>query len=122
MNPKGTALLAPGQWTDCWKIGMHKGKYEALVQCAPITVYRDKDKDEIAEETNVTETGMFGINIHRAMPKGITKFIDDWSAGCQVFDNIDEFKEFLSKCKKSDRKSTRLNSSHEWISRMPSSA
>ena len=20
MNPKGTALLKPGQWTDCWKL------------------------------------------------------------------------------------------------------
>ena len=28
----------------------------------------------------------------------------------------------VRRCGKSDRKSTRLNSSHEWISRMPSSA
>jgi hypothetical protein len=104
MNPKGTALLVPGQWVDCYKIGMHKGKYEALVQCAPVTVYRDTDRDEIAEETAKTDTGMFGINIHRALPKGITKFIDEWSAGCQVFDNIDEFKDFMTRCKKSKLK------------------
>ena len=83
---------------------MHKGKYEALVQCKPVTVYRDKDRDEIAEETAITDTGMFGINIHRAMPKGITKFIDDWSAGCQVLNNIEEFKDFMTKCKKSKLK------------------
>ena len=37
-----------------------------------------------------------------------------------------ELKKFCPRCKAStlhrDRKSTRLNSSHEWISRMPSSA
>jgi hypothetical protein len=104
LNPRGTALLVPGQWVDCYKIGMHKGKYEALVQCAPVTVYRDTDRDEIAEETAKTDTGLFGINIHRALPKGITKFIDEWSAGCQVFDNVDEFKDFLTKCKKSKLK------------------
>ena len=42
MNPKGTALLKPGQWVDSWKVGMHQGKYEALVQCKSIPVFRDK--------------------------------------------------------------------------------
>ena len=104
MNPKGTALLKPGQWVDSWKVGMHQGKYEALVQCKPITVFRDKDKDAIAEETAVTDTGLFGINIHRANPKGISKYIDKWSAGCQVLNNSEEFTELLSKCKKSGLK------------------
>ena len=26
LNPKGAALLKPGQWVDSWKIGMHQGK------------------------------------------------------------------------------------------------
>ena len=34
----------------------------------------------------------------------------------------DGFREVASKVQDLDRKSTRLNSSHEWISRMPSSA
>ena len=34
----------------------------------------------------------------------------------------DKFKKDLGKLDTTDRKSTRLNSSHEWISRMPSSA
>jgi hypothetical protein len=104
MNPKGSAILKPGQWIDSWKIGLHKGKYEALVQIKAITVYRDKNKNAIAEETAITDTGLFGINIHRAIPKGITKFIDEWSAGCQVLNNFDEFEEFMEKCRNSGQK------------------
>ena len=39
-------------------------------------------------------------------------------------DFIHQLEKFIleSGCRRIDRKSTRLNSSHEWISRMPSSA
>ena len=39
-----------------------------------------------------------------------------WLIACQILDGID------GPIARKDRKSTRLNSSHEWISRMPSSA
>jgi hypothetical protein len=104
LNPKGAALLKHGQWVDSWKIGLHQGKYEALTQIKPITVYRDGDKDIIAEETKITDTGLFGINIHRANSSAISKLIDKWSAGCQVLNNPKEFAELLSKCKSSGLK------------------
>jgi len=102
MNPKGTALLKPGQWTDSWKLGLHRGEYKALVQCKPITVFRDTDKDAIAEENAKTDTGLFGINIHRANPKWTSKFIDKWSAGCQVLNNPADFKRLIEACEASD--------------------
>lgn len=105
LNPKGAALLKPGQWVDSWKVGMHQGKYEALTQVKSITVYRDSNKNLIAEESSVEDTGLFGINIHRANPNGISKFIDKWSAGCQVLNNSAEFAELLNKCKSSGLKS-----------------
>jgi hypothetical protein len=101
LNPKGSAVLKPGQWDDCWKIGLHQGKYEALVQCAPITVYRDADRDDVAEEQGKEDTGLFGINIHRANPSMISKIIDKWSAGCQVLNDPKQFAQLLDKCKKS---------------------
>ncbi len=101
MNPKGAALLKPGQWDDCWQIGMHQGKYEALTQCAPVTVFRDGNKNDVAEESATTETGIFGINIHRANPSIVSKLIDKWSAGCQVLNDPKQFAELLGKCKKS---------------------
>ncbi len=87
MNPHGTAVLKPGQYIDSYGIGFHKNdvQHRALVQIKPVTVYRDKDKDNIAEETGIEETGMFGLNIHRAGLLSPSKIIDRWSAACQVF-------------------------------------
>ena len=44
-NPYGTAILKPGQYLNCWELGLHKGKYKALVQVKPVTTIRDFDKD-----------------------------------------------------------------------------
>src|SRR6266498_6100549 len=38
MNPQGTAILAQGQYINTWGIGMHRGKYLALVQKRAVTV------------------------------------------------------------------------------------
>jgi hypothetical protein len=45
-------------------------------------------------------TGEFGINIHRAMVHGDTLKVDNWSAGCQVFENGEAFQRFLQLCEK----------------------
>jgi len=103
-NPKGAAVLKPGQYVDSWQIGLHQGKYQALTQCKPIAVYRDGDRDEVAEALGQFETGMFGINIHRANDKLISKLIDKWSAGCQVLNNPQQFTELLNKCKATKNK------------------
>lgn len=99
MNAKGTAILVPGQYNGSHKIGLHQGKYEALVQCAPVKVYRDANKDNILDTDKRTiDTGMFGINIHKA---GIAStIVDGWSAGCQVLAKIDEYKIFMDLCRK----------------------
>ena len=103
LNPKGTAVLVPNQYVDTWKIGLHQGKYEAFCQAKPVTVYRDKDLNDKAEETAVTETGIFGINIHRANDKMVSKFIDKWSAGCMVLNNPADFKKVLDLAKESKK-------------------
>jgi len=81
--------------------GEYVGKYEALTQCKPVTVYRDNNKNNIAEVTTTLDTGMFGINIHRANPKLVSKLIDKWSAGCQVLNDPIQFDYLLTKCKQS---------------------
>ncbi len=101
MQPQGTAILAQGQYKGAYRIGLHQGKYKALVQVKPITVIRDYDRDAKLDFRNgIKSKGLFGINIHRASLNGITKQVDKYSAGCQVFANINEFKEFLSLCEK----------------------
>lgn len=102
-NPKGTAFLKQGQYKNAYTIGTHAGKYTALVQrLAPITVYRDVNRKGVLDYDNPTETGYFGVNIHRASTAGdgVTKEIGPWSAGCQVFKNYKDFLEFMSLAKK----------------------
>ena len=101
LNPKGTAILVPGQYRGCWQIGLHNGKYEALVQKKPVSVYRDGNKDLIYDlDPKKIDKGVFGINIHRSNPYGESATIDNWSAGCQVFASSKDFKEFMELCAK----------------------
>ena len=96
----GTAILVPGQYRGVYKIGKHRGKYDALVQHgAPVKVYRDSNKDEIIDaEVGTSEEGFFGINIHKAGEHSTQ--INKWSAGCQVFAVADDFSEFMDICYK----------------------
>jgi hypothetical protein len=114
VNAKGAAVLKPGQYIDCWQLGKHKGVYEALVQCKPVTVYRDNDKDDKAEETEKLDTGLFGINIHRANSSAVSKIIDQWSAGCQVINDPVKFAEIIQACKASGQKYFTYTLLREW--------
>lgn len=96
MQSTGTALLKEGQYKDSHALGLHRGKYKALRQVNQVTVYRDYDRNAVLDFNNGREqTGLFGINIHRASATGTTKTIDKYSAGCQVFANADDFQKFL---------------------------
>ncbi|MBN8877061.1 MAG: hypothetical protein J0I32_05900 [Sphingobacteriales bacterium] len=101
MHPQGTAILSQGQYRGAYQIGLHKGKYYALVQRKPVTVLRDYDRNAVLDFMNgKPDTGMFGINIHRASVNGTTKEIDKYSAGCQVFANVNDFNLFMQLCEK----------------------
>lgn len=94
MNPSGTGILKPGQYPGLWKIGIHNGKYEALIQAAPCTLIRDYNRDNKLDfHSGREETGLFGVNLHHAGENSAT--VDKWSAGCQVFAELREFNEFM---------------------------
>ncbi len=104
MNPKGTAVLVPGQYRGTWQLGKHQGKYEALVQRKPVKVYRDNNKDETIDYNNITtlvDEGYFGINIHRSNPYDQSYVINKWSAGCQVFKKVEDYNQFMGLCTES---------------------
>lgn len=79
LQSKGTAIIKEGQYIDSYQLGLHKGRYIALVQKKPITVLRDNDKDaELDFGTKKQETGFFGINVHAASlnpPLGESEYI-----------------------------------------------
>jgi hypothetical protein len=77
LHPMGCAHLEDGRWQYC--LGDHKG-HEALVQAAPVSIWRDLDGDTIKDGAETEATGYFGINIH----SGEGDSVGDWSAGCQV--------------------------------------
>lgn len=101
MNSLGTALLKHGQYLNAYQLGIHRGKYKALVQRKPVTVYRSKNGDtNIDSKAGHTQTGLFGINIHHASGNGTTEDVSRWSAGCQVIANINDFKELIALAEK----------------------
>lgn len=98
INEKGCAILVPGQYRGCWKYGFHK-RYRALVQCKPVKVYRDKNKNDIYDFNPITiQKGIYGINIHKAGVNSL--LVDKWSAGCQVIPNNTQYTTFINLCKK----------------------
>jgi len=97
----GCAVLKPGQYRGSHKIRLHGGKYTALGQKKPVTVYRDNNRNDKYEfDESSCDTGVFGINIHRATAlEGKTSTnVNKWSAGCQVIASNDDWHEFLEIC------------------------
>tara|TARA_R100001224_G_scaffold100117_2_gene71075 strand:+ start:1590 stop:2210 length:621 start_codon:yes stop_codon:yes gene_type:complete len=95
---KGVAILKEGQYRGSHKIRKHQGRYEALGQCRPVTVYRDNNRDDVYNlNTEKTDTGLYGINIHRATKYAGKKStqVDKWSAGCQVIAANDDWTKFM---------------------------
>lgn len=96
-NAKGTAILVPGQYKSTYKVDIHNGKYQAVCQrLGNVKVYRDKNRDnKLDMDPSTIQTGMFGINIHRASATSINETIGGYSAGCQVFKSYKDFNEFM---------------------------
>ena len=100
-NNKGVARLVPGQYRGVWTIDKHQGKYTALCQRAGnVTVYRDADKNLEFSEAK-TDTGMFGINIHKAGQD--STWVENWSEGCQVFKRVKDFDAFMKICQQAKK-------------------
>lgn len=103
INVKGGAILvADQQYRSVYKIAKHRGKYQALCQRnGPVKVYRDDNRDSTHDMVESTiESGMFGINIHRAHPTIELAKVRGYSAGCQVFKNPEHFRTFMTICRK----------------------
>ena len=101
LNEKGVAILKPNQYRGSHKLDFHQGRYLALRQKSDVTVYRDNNRDNNYDlNESKTDTGVFGINIHRATGRSGGKSIrvDKWSAGCQVIADNDDWHTFLGIC------------------------
>lgn len=97
INVDGTAIVKPGQYRGAYMVGNHKG-YRALQQKAPITVFRDSDRDVELDFDGSEDQGMHAVNIHRANADHISQQVDKWSAGCQVIADPNHFNFLMGLC------------------------
>jgi len=97
-NKEGVARLVEGQYRGSYTIGLHQGKYEALTQIKPVSVYRDNNRDMKYDESRI-KSGIFGINIHKAGED--STYVENWSEGCQVFKKSADFDSFMAIVNKS---------------------
>lgn len=100
LNPKGAARIKFGQYA-AWRVGMHRGDHEALVQVREVPVHRDLNKDH-SRAGDTVYTGLFGINQHKGYnnaPNAIGKA----SAGCLVGRTNKGHEEFMRELKKDPR-------------------
>lgn len=103
VNPKGTGIKLPGDtiyYLQDRKLG--HGKYKMMVEGEPINVGRypigvKKMDTYLPANKHKENTGM---HIHRSSTKGKGVCIGPWSAGCQVFDDINEYDDFIKKAEK----------------------
>jgi len=95
-NVSGTAILIPGQYRNVYKIDKHAGAYYALCQRAGnVSVWRDSNRDKRLNWSGDEHEGYYGINLHHASYTGTSKFVNKWSAGCQVIANIEHFNRMM---------------------------
>jgi hypothetical protein len=104
MNPKGAARIAFNQY-KAWVVGTHHASspqaHEALVQTAPITVFRDLNKD-FKRPGDEPDTGIFAINQHWGYDAPVGD-LGNTSAGCLVGRTKDGHRKFMALIKSDPR-------------------
>jgi len=104
IDPRGAARIAFGQY-KAWSVGTHRAgtptAHEALVQTAPISVFRDLNED-FERQGDAEFDGLFGVNQHWGydLPKSD---IGRASAGCLVGRTKSGHRAFMALCKADPR-------------------
>ena len=99
-NGNTAILIHDRQYRGAYMLGLHRGQYEALVQRGnEVCVWRDRNADNVHDYGQNEECGYFGINIHRASQITVSQSVDQYSAGCQVIQDPDEYYDFIQRCK-----------------------
>tara|TARA_R100000655_G_scaffold110002_1_gene166884 strand:- start:1099 stop:1701 length:603 start_codon:yes stop_codon:yes gene_type:complete len=99
---KACAIMVHGQqYRGVYKIGLHRGKYEALTQCNKIKFWRDGNKDSHLDYSGPIYNSIIGLNIHKSSSRqGGSLYVDKWSAGCQVWQDPLDHERMIQLCKK----------------------
>lgn len=110
-NKQGAAILKSDKlyldvykYTDGKEVRLHRGKMVALRQVRNMEYYRDNDLNSKANESGQLYTGNWSTNFHfnsynLKEQKNLRFTIGDWSAGCQVANNLKDYLAILELCK-----------------------
>lgn len=97
----GCAILLPGQYLGSHVIGLHRGRYAALVQDRPMSFVRDGNHDAILDTADLpVANAVIGLNIHASdnnpfdSQDQVRAEVGPWSAACQVFQASKDYREF----------------------------
>jgi hypothetical protein len=103
LNPKGTGIKMPGDTLFYLKDHtLGHGTYKMMVEGEKVKVGRYPigiTKFETYKPADVY-TENCGMEIHRSSTRGEGICVGPWSAGCQVFSDYEEWKEFIAKSEK----------------------
>lgn len=100
----GCAIQAPGQVRGAYKLGMHMGKFPALVQAAAIPYYRDNNRDTVLNLVNLVaeeNAKIVGLNCH-CVHSTEPQFVENISAGCIDFQQPWLFTAILAACRRQE--------------------
>jgi D-alanyl-D-alanine dipeptidase len=102
-HPRGGPILKNGHYAEVWQVGTHVGMsgenpHEALIQVAPLQVWRDSDRDRVGD---APETGFQGINIHAS--QRLSETVEAASAGCPVTRGMAPHRTFMRLVKSDPR-------------------
>ncbi|WP_244329436.1 peptidoglycan-binding protein [Tolypothrix sp. PCC 7910] len=102
MNPGGATRIKFGQY-KAWAVGYHGNadRHEALIQVAPVTVYRDFNKD-FQRTGDKLDTGLFNVSQSWGYDAP-SKNIKNASAGSLVGRRRDGHREFMALIKQDRR-------------------
>lgn len=97
VNKNGIFILSSGFYKNCFKKGLHKGKYRALVQAADgiFRGVRDNDRDGEIDMTGKIVTDVRGLNFHTTRWDKQVMRVGDFSEACQVVEVAKEYDEIM---------------------------
>ena len=92
-NAKGTFVLSEGYYRNCFKEGLHRGKYQCLIQSKMgiFKGYRDNNKNGIIDYSGVLHDDVRGLNFHTTSFLNNKDKVGAYSAGCQVAQDDKDF-------------------------------
>lgn len=104
IKKEGCIIVVPGQYLEVYTKGLHNGKYECFKQAGSMYYVRDYNKDTILDfdlyrnPESLKIRGFWGVyatNLHRASEFKIVKWIQNYSAGCQVVQDPEKYKQLI---------------------------